>query len=156
MIKQNNIKELIHGLLDASSFAVLASEGHGQPHASLVAITPFESYNQLIFATYRNTLKYRNLSHNNRVALLIENRETGIKSTLKSNVLTIIGRTEEIKISVKEAAFRAHLKRHPEMESFLLTADCCLMLVIVQSYQLVSGIDDIRWITAEDLDSIEH
>jgi len=49
---------------------------------------------------------------------------------------------------------QAHLKRHPEMESFMLSSDCALIMVIARSYQVVYGIDDIRWITAEDLDAI--
>ena len=154
MNKQSTIKEYIEGALQTSRFAVLATEGNEQPHASLIAITPFENFRQLIFATYRNTLKYRNLVQNNKVAVLIDSRDANIKGLQKSIVLTIIGHTEEISITENEAAYQAHLKRHPELESFLLSSDCALLLVIVQSYQVVFGIDDIRWITADDLNTI--
>jgi hypothetical protein len=40
------------------------------------------------------------------------------------------------------------------MESFMLSSDCALIQIIAQSYQVVYGIDDIRWITADDLDTI--
>jgi len=69
-------------------------------------------------------------------------------------VLTIIGHTEEISLSGNEEAYQAHLKRHPEMESFMLSSDCTLIKVIAQSFQEVKGIDDIRWITADKLDDI--
>ena len=151
MNKQSTIKEYIEGALQTSRFAVLATEGNGQPHTSLIAITPFGSFRQLIFATYRNTLKYRNLSHNSKVAVLIESGDVNMKALHKSIVLTIIGHTEEINIVDNEAAFQVHLKRHPEMESFMLSNDCALILVIAQSYQVVYGIDDIMWITADDL-----
>jgi hypothetical protein len=39
------------------------------------------------------------------------------------------------------------------MESFMLSSECSLILVIAQSYQVVYGIDDIRWIAADDLDA---
>ena len=154
MNKQSTIKEYIEGALQTSRFAVLATEGNGQPHTSLIAITPFGSFRQLIFATYRNTLKYRNLVHNSKVAVLIESGDVNMKGLKESVVLTIIGYTEEISKEENEAAYKAHLKRHPEMESFMLSSDCALILVIGQSYQVVYGIDDIRWITADDLDSI--
>ena len=154
MNKQSTIKEYIKGALQTSRFAVLATEGDGQPHTSLIAITPFVSFRQLIFATYRNTLKYRNLANNSKVAVLIESEDVNMKGLQKSIVLTIIGHTEEIIIEENEAAYQAHLKRHPEMESFLLSSDCALILVIAQSYQVVYGIDDIRWITAADLDAV--
>jgi hypothetical protein len=151
----NNLKtsrEYIEDVLKLNKFAVLATEGNGQPHTSLIAITPVESFRQLIFATYRNTLKYRNLVNNSKVAVLIESRDANMKGLQKSIVLTIIGHTEEIGIAENEAVYRAHLKRHPEMESFMLSSDCVLIRVIALSYQVVYGIDEIKWITADELD----
>ncbi len=153
MNKQSKIKEYIETVLNTSGFAVLATEGNGQPHTSLVAITPFGNLRQIIFATYRNTLKYRNLSYNNKVAVLIEGGYVNMKGLKESVVLTLIGHTEEISLAGNEAPYQAHLKRHPEMESFMLSSDCVLIRVIAQSYQVVYGIDEIRWITAEELDS---
>jgi len=147
-------REYIRDILNVNKFAVLATESGGQPHVSLIAITPFGNFRQLIFATYRNTRKYQNLSYNSKVAVLIENGDVNIKDLKEPIVLTIFGHTEEISITENEAAYQAHLKRHPEMESFMLSSDCSLILVIAQSYQVVYGIDDIKWITTDDLDAI--
>jgi len=154
MNKQSTIKEYIETVLQTSGFAVLATEGNGQPHMSLIAITSFGNSRQIIFATYRNTLKYRNISHNNKVAVLVEGGNLNMKVLKESVVLTIIGHAEEINAAGNEAAYQAHLKRHPEMESFMLSSDCVLIRVIAKSYQVVYGIDDIGWITADELDSI--
>jgi len=152
MNKQNTIKEFIHATLHSSRFAVLATEGDGQPHASLIAITPAEDYRKLIFATYRDTRKYRNLSKNSKVAVLIECADDTLKDQQHSIVLSIIGHTEEIIISQNEVAYKALLNRHPQMESFMFSPDCALFLVIAESYQVVYGIDEIRWIAADDLE----
>ena len=64
------IKTYIEDIFKNSRFAVLATEAEGQPHASLIAVTPMEGFRKLIFATYRNTRKYNNLVHNSKVALL--------------------------------------------------------------------------------------
>ncbi len=75
-------------------------------------------------------------------------------STIRESVmLSIIGHTKEINIAENGAPYQAHPKRHPEMESFMLSSDCVLIRVIAQSYQVVYGIDDLRWITADELDS---
>jgi uncharacterized pyridoxamine 5'-phosphate oxidase family protein len=147
-------REYIADILKLNKLAVLATESRGQPHLSLIAITPLGNFRQLIFATYRNTLKYRNLANNSKVAVLIENRDANINDHQKSIVLTIIGHTEEISIEENEAAYQSHLKRHPEMESFMQSSDCVLIRIIAQSFQIVHGIDDIRWITADELDAI--
>lgn len=152
----NNLRtsvEYIEDVIKLNKFAVLATEGNGQPHTSLIAITPFGNLRQIIFATYRNTLKYRNLANNSKVAVLIDNRDVNINGHQKSIVLTIIGHAEEISIEENEAAYQAHLKRHPGMESFMLSSDCVLIRVIAQSYQIVYGIDDIRWTTDKELDT---
>jgi len=154
MNKQSTIKDYIEAVLKTSGFAVLATEGNGQPHTSLIAITPFENFRQIIFATYRNTLKYQNLSHNNKVAVFIEGGYFNMKGLKDNFVLTIIGHTEEINRDENEPPYRAHLKRHPEMESFMLSSDCVLIRVIAQSYKVVYGIDDRKWITAAELNSI--
>jgi general stress protein 26 len=76
---QSKLKEYIGAVLKTCGFAVLTAEGNGHPHAGLIAITPFGNFRQIIFATYRNTLKYRNLSYNNKVAVLIESGVINIK-----------------------------------------------------------------------------
>ena len=151
MNKKSTIKEYIEGVLNTGDFAVLATEGNSQPHASFIAITPFGICGQIIFATYRNTLKYRNISQNNKVAVLIESRDDTREVLQSCVLLTIIGHTEEIGRAENEAAYKAHLKRHPELESFMRSSDCVLIRVIAISFQVVYGIDEIRWITAEDL-----
>ena len=72
-VKDLHIREYIGR---ANAGQPLRSSGHGErwsePHASLIAITRIEGFRQLIFETYRNTNKYRNLLHNCKVAVLIE------------------------------------------------------------------------------------
>lgn len=154
MKKHSTIKENIEAVLKSSYVAVLATEGNGQPHTSLIAITQFGDFRQIIFATYRNTLKYRNLSQNNKVAVLIEGEYFNLKGLKENVVLTIIGHTEEISKAGREAPYQAHLKQHPEMESFMHSSDCVLIRVTAQSYQVVYGFDDTRWITEVELDSM--
>lgn len=155
MNNNSAIKEYIEAVLENSNFTVLATEGNGQPHTSLIAITPFADYRQVIFATYRNTLKYRNLSYNNKVAVLIEGEIFNMEGTKETVVLTIIGQSKETTTIEDEAPFQALLKRHPNMEKFMLSSDCALIRVTAQSYQVVHGIDDLMWISAEELDSLQ-
>lgn len=154
MNKQKSVKDYIEAVLTTGGFAVLATESGGQPHTSLVAITPYDNFRQIIFATYRNTLKYHNLSHNNKVAVFIEGRYSRLEGMEETVVLQIIGYTEEINIDLNEAPFLDHLKRHPEMESFMHSSDCAIFRVFARSYQVVYGLDDRLWITADELDSV--
>jgi len=147
------LKEYIRHVIRKNRFAVLATECDGQPHASLIAITPTEEYRLLIFATYRNTRKYTNLIQNGKVAILFENRSVKSKSEQEISVLTAFGQAEEIHIGNTNPDLLAHLMRHPELSTFLLSTDCAIFRVKVEAYQVVLGIDDVKWFNIDDLDT---
>ncbi len=147
------IKTYIEDIFKIRRFAVLATEGDGQPHASLIAVTPMEGFRKLIFATYRNTRKYRNLAHNGKVAVLIESININRSGRQESFVLTAFGQVEEIERIEKNIVFKAHLERHPELSSFMKSEDCSLVRIKVDTYQVVRGIDDVEWWTIDDLDA---
>ncbi len=145
------IRKVVEAALQSNRFAVLATEGEGQPHASLIAITPVESCRQLVFATYRNTRKFRNLANNGKVAVLFEVGNTDRSGLQKSSVITAFGHAEEIVTEKNDSTLSAHLKRHPDLGPFLHSPDCALILVRVEGYQVVRGIDDVMWWPVDNL-----
>jgi heme iron utilization protein len=145
MSTQNLIKAYIEDALQTNSLAVLATEGDGQPHACFIAITPMDDFLHLIFATYRSTRKYNNLINNGKVAILFENRSTKSSNQPDITVLTAFGYAKEVDIAISDATLQAHVLRHPELESFLLSNDCAVFKVKVNAYQVVRGIDDINY-----------
>ncbi|MBS4062000.1 MAG: pyridoxamine 5'-phosphate oxidase family protein [Bacteroidetes bacterium] len=146
------VKKYIEEIFETSRFAVLATEGDGQPHASYIAITPMDSYSALIFATYRNTQKYLNLTSNGKVALLVESGKYSSTAQQNSFVLTAFGHMEEIKASEKEFVFNTHLEWHPDLLTFMQAEDCTLVRIKVDLYQVVRGIDDVEWWSIKDID----
>jgi heme iron utilization protein len=112
------MRKYIEDILRNCRLAVLATEAHGQPHASLIAITPIQGFRQIIFATYRNTRKFENILHNGRVAVLIQGEDMDSSNQNKGFALTGFGNTHEIEISELEDAMHAHLERHPGSDEF--------------------------------------
>ena len=153
MSHQKLIKEYVADALRTNNLAVLATEGDGQPHASLIAVTPMADFTNLIFATYRNTRKYHNLINNGKVAILFENRSTKSISQPDINVVTAFGMANEVDITLTDLALQAHLLGHPELEVFIHSADCALFQVKVYAYQMVRGIDDVNWWKLNELES---
>jgi len=145
MSSQTIIKTYIEDVFQTNNLAVLATEGNGQPHASLVAITPIDDFMHLIFATYRSTRKYNNLINNGKVAILFENRYINNLNQQEITALTAFGYAEEVDTEVSDSVLNAHLLRHPELEYFLSATDCAIFQVKVKAYQMVGGIDDIKW-----------
>jgi len=146
-------KHTIQQLLDSMGFAILATESAGQPHASLVAVTPFQGWRQLVFATYRDTQKYRNLMQNRRVSVLVDGCKASRGGAQEGFVVTAVGHAQDIAAEHHLAALRAHLQRHPDLASFLDSPDCVLVGVAVDTYQVVRSIDDVTWWTVDDLNT---
>lgn len=145
-----SISEYIRNVLQTCRLAVLATEGNGQPHASLIAITPISEFRQLIFATYRNTRKFENLLMNGRVAVLIQGEDTDSSFKQSDVALTAYGYAQEVEKSDYEEVMQAHLERHPDQANFLSTEDLVIIRIKVETYQVVRGIDDVTWWPVED------
>ena len=152
MTSPASIKDSIQKLLNTTGFAVLATENAGQPHTSLIAITPFDEGQRLVFATYRNTRKFTNLMQNQRVSVLMDgsqrDRQDGAATSF---VLSAVGRVQEINATSRPRLLGAHLEKHPDLATFTQAPDCVLLEVVVEAYQVVHGIDDVTWWCVDDL-----
>jgi len=146
-------KQTVQQLLDVTGFAILATKGAGQPHASLIAVTPFQGWRQLLFATYRDTLKYRNLQRNHKVSVLVDGCKASRGGGQAGFVVTAVGQAQDITADQRPAALQAHLQRHPDLAAFLQSPDCVLVAVAVEAYQVVRSIDDVTWWRVDDLDT---
>jgi len=141
----SEIQDTIRRVLERNRLAVLATQRNGQPHASLIAFTPLEGVRFLVFATYRDTLKYESIRENPRVAILIEDREGDTRRAGRRLVLTAVGEAIVTPEEERQAYIATHLARHPNLERFLSSPDCEFVRVAVHAYQVVSDIDDVRW-----------
>ncbi len=139
-------------MLHDIGFGVLATEQAGQPHTSLIAITPLDDGQRLLFATYRNTRKFSNLMYNKRVSVLMDGRSRlGHCGTPACFVLSAVGRVQDIGVAAYPTLLDAHLQHHPDLLAFTQVPDCVLLEVVVEAYQVVNGIDDVSWWRAQDL-----
>ncbi len=145
-----NTSDEIQHVLDVSRFAVMATQQDGQPHASLMAFTPMSGIRYLIFATYRTTLKYSNLSKDGRVAVLINSCIATGPSKYRDLVITAHGIATEVTNDDHETVKQAYLARHPDFNDFLASSDCALLRVVVNAYEVVGSTEDVQWYQVDD------
>jgi nitroimidazol reductase NimA-like FMN-containing flavoprotein (pyridoxamine 5'-phosphate oxidase superfamily) len=140
-----DIEDTIRRVLERNRFAVLATQRDGQPHASLIAFTPLEGLRFLAFATYRDTLKYASIQQDRRVAILVEDRDRDARHAGARLVVTALGEAIETPLEERQAYLATHAARHPDLQKFLSSPECEFVRVAVNAYQVVSGVDDVRW-----------
>ena len=69
-----SVLERIRELVQGEPFAVLCTQGGGQPYGSVVAFAFSQDLKSFVFATSTATRKYRLLTECDRVALVVDNR----------------------------------------------------------------------------------
>ncbi len=138
------IQSILRDLFHSQRFAVLATDDHGQPFASLMAFAATEDLGQLVVLTERTTRKFANLKANCRVALLIDDRENKGSDTQNSVAVTAIGEAEEVDPDAAAPVLKLYLARHPYLAAFAASPSCVIVRVKISSYQLVSRFQEVR------------
>jgi nitroimidazol reductase NimA-like FMN-containing flavoprotein (pyridoxamine 5'-phosphate oxidase superfamily) len=110
--------------------AVLATISDGQPYTSLVAFAMTPDMKQAVFATPRNTAKYRNILNNRKVALLIDTRSNTDAAYMKSETVTVIGTAVPVRRGRKrESLSRILTEKHPVLRRFVQSKTTAIIVV---------------------------
>ena len=127
-------------------FAVLATLNNQQPYSNLVAFAVSEDLRQIIFATERNTRKYRNIQANDKVALLIDNRRNNQSDFKEALAITALGVAGELRGARSEELVQSYLDRHTSLGEFLQRPGTAVIRVTVTDYILArfDGAERIR------------
>jgi len=142
------IAERVRGLLSRQRFAILCTQGDGQPYGSVVAIAAGETPGHLLFATGRSTRKYRLLESCDRVAVVIDDRDRHPDELMSVEALTATGRAREVEDPTERGEDAARLlSRHPELRPFLEAPSTALFRVDVVRYLHVWRFQEVRqWV----------
>jgi nitroimidazol reductase NimA-like FMN-containing flavoprotein (pyridoxamine 5'-phosphate oxidase superfamily) len=138
MSTEVDIQPVLRELFLTQRFAVLATDDHGQPFASLMAFAASEDLRHIIVLTDRATRKFCNLKGNPRVALLIDDRENKGSDTQESVAVTAVGEAGEMDPDAGAPLLELFLTRHPYLADFSASPGCAIVRVKIKSYMLVS------------------
>ena len=141
--KINQIKSELISLLRSQPLAVLATQSHGHPYASLVAFSSSDDLKSLYFATTRSTRKFANLLADSRVALLVDNRSNRASDFRWAMAATATGRAGEVDSGERANALANYLAKHPQLRDFVHSPTCALCGVRVNTFVVVNNFQDV-------------
>jgi nitroimidazol reductase NimA-like FMN-containing flavoprotein (pyridoxamine 5'-phosphate oxidase superfamily) len=130
-------------LLKEKDTCVLATVSGNRPHCSLMAYVPDEDGRQVYMVTLRDTKKFRNLTQNPAVSLLIDTREddAGPRRS-RAMALTVNGVFQKME-GEKQASLQARiLERHPHLGDLFAKGEAEIFCVRIESFQLLEGATD--------------
>lgn len=138
-------------LVKEKGICVMATLGGGKPHCSLMAYAANDEGTEIYMATLRSTKKFRNLTENPAVSILIDTREEASHRG-GARALTIEGvlvRPEDDR--QKRSARDRLLLTHPHLEEFVTNSDCEILCVKIQSFLLLKGLTEAYFAAIEPI-----
>jgi nitroimidazol reductase NimA-like FMN-containing flavoprotein (pyridoxamine 5'-phosphate oxidase superfamily) len=133
----------VRRLLEGQKLGVLCTAGEEGPHASLVAFAAVGNFRQVVFATPKATLKYRNLKRDPRASVLVDDRSRAAKGFEEGSALTVSGKAREATGAEREEFLGRYLARHPSMREFAGAADAAVMVLDVDLFRVVSRLKNV-------------
>jgi nitroimidazol reductase NimA-like FMN-containing flavoprotein (pyridoxamine 5'-phosphate oxidase superfamily) len=143
--------EKMKDLVRSQAVCVLATVSGDQPHCSLMFYATDAQCREMFMVTFKDTKKYRNLTDNPAISLLIDTREEdrGDKR-YQTRALTVNGMFEEVKDQTKRAMIKARLlERHPHLVVLTDSPDAEYFVVRIKSMQLLEGVAEASFATLE-------
>lgn len=152
------VRERIGRLLDEQPFAVLCTQGGGQPYGSLVGYAVSADLQAVAFATPRATRKFRLLRECDRVALVVDSRAKFPNETMKVEAITATGRAVQLNPGPEFDRWADLLTtRHPQFKSFVAAPSSALFRVDVVRYLYVTRLQETyEWFPRSHEEVMHH
>jgi len=129
-----DVTKRLRGFGAKQPFAVLATSEKGRPYTSLISFALTPDLRQVIFATPRNTRKFKNIISLKDVALLIDNRSNRKRGFTETEAITVLGTATALRRGRAWLEYAGiFLKKHPELEEFINASTTALVVVDVKS-----------------------
>lgn len=152
-VKKNSLKgeesiELvddIRKLCESQPFAVLATQGKGITHASLISFSVSYDLKYIVFATPVNTGKFDFITAEENVSVLVDDRSLQQDSINQISALTIIGKGKVLSDQSDIVKWSEQLTRkHPNLNAFVKAATTSVIIIEVEKYLYVKNFQEIR------------
>jgi len=133
------IPERLKLLNSLEYYSMLATQNKSQPYKSLVNFAMTPDCKTIIFATPRNTQKYRNILKTKSVALLIDNRSKKTKNLMDTEAVTVVENARPVRRGKSGETFaRIYIKKHPDLAEFVSAPSTALIVVDIKLCMHVS------------------
>jgi nitroimidazol reductase NimA-like FMN-containing flavoprotein (pyridoxamine 5'-phosphate oxidase superfamily) len=134
--------ETIEKIIRANDLAVLATCAENQPHCSLMAYVPNNDCRTIYMLTQKDSRKFRNISANARVSLMVDTRFDDQKSRPTIKALTISGTCKPSAQSMQKQLKDLLAQNHPQLKTLSAQKDAIVLEITIKSFLLLDGIDN--------------
>jgi general stress protein 26 len=128
--KEDSIN-LAKELFSSQKLAVLSTQNGGQPFSNLIAFVHADDLRFLIFVTNRDTHKYRNISAESKVSVLVDSRKHEISDFENAVAITAFGTAGEVTGNEWKTLAALYLQKHLHLKDFVNKPSSALIKIDV-------------------------
>jgi hypothetical protein len=141
-------RSTVEAALRGSRYGVVATAASDRPHAAWMAFAPVAQGRELVLASRRGTRKYRDLTSNPHVSVVIDHEQRQWLRAARRVGVTAVGSAEVVAGAEVVGARSAFVARNPDLAGFVAESDCTLLRIRVDGYRVAEGIDAVTWCPA--------
>ncbi|MBN1246342.1 MAG: pyridoxamine 5'-phosphate oxidase family protein [Anaerolineae bacterium] len=150
-VDEGSVRASIRSLVQQQPFAVLCTQGSGQPYGSVVAYTMNDALDTAVFATGRATRKYNLLTECDRVALVVDTRSAHPGELMSVEAITATGRARELQEAERPPWAAALVTRHPQLKTFVDSPSTAIFTIEISRYLYVTRFQEVHhWAPCTD------
>lgn len=139
-----DVRQKVTSLLTGEGLGVLATtDPDGHPYASLIAFAGNPNQTELYFVTPRATRKFANLTHDPRVALLVNNSINQPADFHKAVAATILGNARLLDDESRSRCLNSYLEKHPYLKQFAMSPSCAMFAITVTGVTMVQKFQSV-------------
>ena len=141
--RDSTLRNNILQLLNSQKLGVLATQSEMYPHTSLVAYAFTKDLKFIIFATLKNSRKFKNIENHPEVSILIDNRKNRTSDFKNAVALTATG------IALRPSKLQniryryLYLKSFPDLRGFINDPDSMIIPLKVDKYTYVQQFQEV-------------
>ncbi len=145
---QPAVEERVRALMTQQPYAVLCTQGGGQPYGSVIAFAADAALTAAAFVTPLATRKYRLLSQCDRVALVVDNRAGFPDDLSRIDAVTATGKAVQMAEDAAAEVWQERLiRKHPHMQDFIRAPSTALFRIDILRYFHVVRLQEVhQWI----------
>lgn len=140
----DQVEGVVGRLLAAQPLGVLATQGRGQPHTSLVAFVASDDCTAIVFATGRSTRKFRNVTRHREVSFLVDDRSNSPADFEDAVAVSASGPCDQLQGEERSAWAERYVARHPHLKTFVGAPTCALMRIHVEQLDVVTSFQQVH------------
>ena len=143
MESNDQFRQRLIELFRTQNLAAVSTQHQGQPYTSLVAFHASDDLRFLYFVTPKTTRKFRNLTADDRVSVMVNSSTNQASDFHRAISVTAVGRARIVDGSDMATIMAQYLDKHPHLEEFARSPSCALVSVSVASYYMVKNFQNV-------------